>query len=247
MPSRTLPGFSPEEIKSHASTKSCFVTLGDNVYDLTDFLESHPGGGDLILEYAGRDVSEILKDESSHYHSEAAYEVLEDSLVGFVASGKPKNGKAVNGKPASTATKANGTATPIHPRTGMSCEEDLSRETDYAGDYKQNKFLDLSRPLFPQIWFGGFSKAFYLDQVHRPRHYKGGQSAPLFGNFLEPLTKTPWWIIPMLWLPPMAYGVYFASAGFSSSLFQALFWALGVFIWTLIEYLMHRFLFHLDE
>ena len=247
MPGRTLPSFSHDEIRSHSSAKSCFVTLGANVYDLTDFLDSHPGGGDLILEYAGKDVAEILKDETSHFHSEAAYEVLEDSLVGFVASGKRANGTPANGKAASTAVDASGSATFVHPRTGMSCEEDLSKETDYDGDYKKNKFLDLNRPLFPQIWFGGFTKEFYLDQVHRPRHYKGGQSAPLFGNFLEPLTKTPWWIIPTMWLPPMAYGVYLASPGFSSSLIQACFWALGIFIWSLVEYLMHRFLFHLDE
>merc|ERR1712093_854608 len=33
-------------------------------------------------------------------------------------------------------------------------------------------------------WHVGFSKDFYLEQIHRPRHYKGGESAPLFGNFL---------------------------------------------------------------
>jgi 4-hydroxysphinganine ceramide fatty acyl 2-hydroxylase len=98
-----------------------------------------------------------------------------------------------------------------------------------------------------QVWFGGFSKEFYLEQVHRPRHYKGGESAPLFGNFLEPLSKTPWWVVPMVWVPPVVYGMYLASEGFDSKLNQAAFWLLGIAIWTLIEYILHRFLFHLDE
>lgn len=248
MPSRTLPTFTTSEVESHNTAKSCYVTLGKNVYDVSDFLDSHPGGAELILEYAGKDVTDILKDESSHSHSETAYDVLDESLVGFLASGKASNGSAANGKAESTANGdvdyvANGTA---HPRTGMSCEEDLSKETDFDRDYKTHKFLDLSRPLFPQIWFGGFSKEFYLDQVHRPRHYKGGESAPLFGNFLEPLSKTPWWVIPTVWIPPVAYGTYLARQGFSSSAAEAAYWLFGLCLWSLIEYGLHRCLFHLD-
>ncbi len=239
MPGRILPAFTLAEVQSHNSKKSCFVTLGENVYDVTDFIDAHPGGGDLVLEYAGKDIKAILEDEDSHAHSEAAYEVLEDSHVGFLASA---DGTA---KSAAANGAANGTA-PVHPRTGMSCEEDLSKDTDISSDYKTHKFLDLGRPLFPQVWMGGFSKEFYLDQVHRPRHYKGGESAPLFGNFLEPLTKTAWWVIPIVWLPPVSYGLYLASDGFSSPLAMVPFFGAGLLLWTLIEYIMHRFLFHLD-
>lgn len=249
MPGRTLPTFTAAEVASHNSKKSCFVTLGANVYDVTDFVDAHPGGGDLVLEYAGKDIKAILEDEASHTHSEAAYEVLEDSLVGFLASSSSaSNGKskpAANGNSAATNTDNNGDEW-VHPRTGMSREEDLSKDTDIASDYKTHKFLDLGRPLFPQVWMGGFSKDFYLDQVHRPRHYRGGASAPLFGNFLEPLTKTAWWVIPVLWLPPVTYGVYLASEGYANPVKQAAVFGGGVLFWSLLEYLMHRFLFHLD-
>lgn len=250
MPSRNLPNFTRSEVEAHSTEKSCYVTLGSNVYDVTDFVDSHPGGADLLLEYAGKDVTEILKDETSHAHSETAYEVLDDSLIGFLINERPVNGKLSNGGTESRTAKAGGEETEapiVNPRTGMSCEDDLSRETDFTSDYKTHKFLDLSRPLFPQIWYGGFSKKFYLEQVHRPRHYRGGESAPLFGNFLEPLTKTPWWVVPTLWLPCVAYGTYIASEGFESKGKQTALWILGFFIWTLVEYLMHRFLFHLDE
>src|SRR6266536_3122109 len=101
---------------------------------------------------------------------------------------------------------ANGVA--VYASTGMSSEEDLTKETDLVNDYKTHKFLDLNKPLLMQVWFGGFSKEFYLVQVHRPRHYKGGESAPLFGNFLEPLSKTPWWVVPLVWLPLVSYGTW---------------------------------------
>jgi 4-hydroxysphinganine ceramide fatty acyl 2-hydroxylase len=242
MPSQTLPTFTAAEVAKHNSESSCYVVLGQNVYDVTDFLADHPGGPELILEYGGKDIEQILKDDASHRHSDAAYEVLDESLVGFVAPIKGAATAQVTATEADETTEGAGT---IHPRTGMSCAEDLSKDTDYSKDYKKHKFLDLSRPLFPQVWYGGFSKDFYLDQVHRPRHYKGGKSAPLFGNFLEPLTKTPWWVIPTLWWPCVTYGTYLSAQGLGAAPLVGC-WIFGFFLWSLIEYLMHRFLFHLD-
>ncbi|KAH8790064.1 putative RNA-binding protein rsd1 [Hyaloscypha finlandica] len=203
-PSRTLPTFLQAEVAAHNSTKSCYVTMGNRVFDVTDFIDSHPGGGEL--------------DDASHTHSEAAYEVLDDSLVGFMATRKvidtavksthadqivplPPTQEGLDGLKENGATKK----VPVYATTGLSSAEDLSKETDLVDDYKTYKFLDLNKPLLMQVWFGGFNKDFYLEQVHRPRHYKGGESAPLFGNFLEPLSKTPWWVIPVVWLPPVSF------------------------------------------
>jgi 4-hydroxysphinganine ceramide fatty acyl 2-hydroxylase len=240
MPGRVLPTFTPAEVESHNSAKSCFVTIGRNVYDVTDFMEDHPGGGDLILDYAGKDVTEIMKDEISHEHTEAAYEILLDYHVGFLSS--DASGKSQD----SVANVGEGEGA-VYRTTGMSREEDLSVETDYSQDFKTHKFLDLNKPLFPQLWYSTFSKEFYLEQIHRPRHYKGGQSAPLFGNFLEPLSKTAWYVVPIMWLPLVAYGTMIGAGGLSNLSAAAAYWVVGVFLWSLIEYLMHRFLFHVDK
>ncbi|KAI0008405.1 inositolphosphorylceramide-B C-26 hydroxylase [Xylariaceae sp. FL0662B] len=239
MPARTLPTLTQAEVESHNSEKSCYVRIGTNVYDVTDFVDSHPGGPDLILSYAGKDVTAILKDEDSHTHSDSAYEMIDEFHIASLVKEKSE--------PNGDASQINDESTPkVHPRTGMSCEEDLSKETDYDKDYMRHQFLDLNKPLLMQVWRGGFSKRFYLDQVHRPRHYKGGGSAPLFGNFLEPLSLTPWWLIPTIWVPAIAYGTVLASEGFDNKLKLAAVWVLGYFIWTLVEYILHRFLFHLD-
>lgn len=263
MPSRTLPTILRADLKSRNTSKSCYVTIGTKVYDITDFLDSHPGGGELILEYGGKDITDILKDEISHTHSEAAYEILDDSLIGFVAtddiisvSTKSNNPDSIVPLPPTKAgeaeLRANGVtdiedSKPLYASTGMSSAEDLSKETDLAQDYQKFKFLDLEKPLLMQMWFGGFSKDFYLEQIHRPRHYKGGASAPLFGNFLEPLSLTPWWVVPMIWLPPVSYGTYISREGCSSWGEVAVYWLFGLFLWTLVEYVLHRFLFHLDR
>lgn len=250
-PSRTVPTLLQAEVATHNTEKSCYVTMGTRVFDVTDFISSHPGGGDLVLEYGGKDVTAILKDDVSHRHSEAAYEVLEEAFIGFVATEKVVDAAVKSSNPDSASEgmaelKENGSANgrPVY-ETGLSSEEDLSKETDIVTDYQTHKFLDLNKPLFMQMWFGGFSKEFYLEQVHRPRHYKGGESAPIFGNFLEPLSKTPWWLIPIIWLPCVAYGTYLAKGGLSV-FEEAAYWLLGLFLWSLVEYIMHRFLFHLD-
>lgn len=42
----------------HTSPESCWVILYGNVYDVTEFLPSHPGGSKIILQLAGRDATE---------------------------------------------------------------------------------------------------------------------------------------------------------------------------------------------
>jgi 4-hydroxysphinganine ceramide fatty acyl 2-hydroxylase len=232
------------------------------VYDVTAFLDDHPGGGDLIVEHGGKDVTEILKDEVSHSHSEAAYEILDDHFIGFVADEKVMDAAVESNRPDGIIPlppdaegkqelemngHANGSANgqSVFAATGLSSAEDLNRETDFSADYRQHKFLDLEKPLLMQLFNSGFSKEFYLEQVHRPRHYKGGASAPLFGNFLEPLSLTPWWVVPMLWLPPVGYGTYLAAG--QLGLQTAGYWVFGLCFWTIIEYTLHRFLFHIDK
>jgi len=264
MPARTLPTIPLHDVTSKNTKDQCYVTIGTKVYDVTDFLEDHPGGGELILDYAGKDITEIMEDPISHVHTEVAYEMLDEMLVGYVADGrvmevvtnseKPDNivplqnmneeGKKeleANGIDAGEVQKV------VYENTGLSCAEDLNKDTDATTDYTKHKFLDLNRPLLMQVFNGGFSKKFYLEQVHRPRHYKGGASAPLFGNFLEPLSLTPWWVVPTVWLPPVAYGTYLAGCGLGSPVILAAYWFLGLFLWTLVEYGLHRCLFHIDD
>ena len=82
----TLPVISPEDL---SDPRRCLVTLNNRVYDVTQFLPDHPGGADLIQPYLGKDVSTIMTDELSHDHSESAYEILEEFLVGVLSTSKP--------------------------------------------------------------------------------------------------------------------------------------------------------------
>jgi 4-hydroxysphinganine ceramide fatty acyl 2-hydroxylase len=125
-------------------------------------------------------------------HTGSAYKILEECFIRYVTDEDTINEAAVSSYSNSVMPVPEHRADkPVFIATGISSAEDLSRETDPDADYTQYKFLDLNKPLLMQVFNGGFSKEFYLEQVHRPRHYRGRASAPLFGNFLEPLSLTP--------------------------------------------------------
>ncbi|KAJ7110075.1 FMN-dependent dehydrogenase-domain-containing protein [Mycena epipterygia] len=49
--------WSLEQVAEHNSPASCWVIIQNSVYDVTDFLQEHPGGAKIILKYAGRDAT----------------------------------------------------------------------------------------------------------------------------------------------------------------------------------------------
>lgn len=235
MPAKTLPIITKEELKEQSSN-AILVTLDHRkVYDVTTFLDEHPGGGELISEYNGQDITEILKDPLSHLHSSGAYEMMDDTyLIAILATDEEaKKLLTDDNRESFKLTKGDSEA-----------EQSLHVTTDFTLDYERHKFIDLNKPMLFQVLFSDFSKEFYLEQVHKPRHYGKG-SAPIFGNFLEPISKTPWFLVPLIWIPADIYVVSIALRG-SHALTVASLYILGLFIWTLVEYCLHRFLFHIE-
>lgn len=198
------------------------------VYDVTDFLPDHPGGEDLLLEYANTDVTSIMADEDVHSHSESAYSMLDEYLIGRLPTGESES-----------------EAEESYAERERRITAELHKDTDPAKDYRDNHFLDLTKPLLLQVWRANWTREFYIEQIHRPRHYKYG-SAPIFGNFLEPLSKTPWWVVPLVWIPANFFVISIALQGLPVYAFLPLY-VFGLCLWTLVEYLLHRFLFHLDD
>ena len=69
-----------EDVQSHKT--SCWVYRGKKVYDVSTFLPDHPGGDDLILKYAGQSIDQAMKNPEEHEHSDSAYDMLEEYLIG---------------------------------------------------------------------------------------------------------------------------------------------------------------------
>ena len=49
--------FSREEVRRHCTANDLWVVLCGRVFDITPYLEFHPGGAEILLEYAGQDVT----------------------------------------------------------------------------------------------------------------------------------------------------------------------------------------------
>ncbi|XP_004640240.1 cytochrome b5 isoform X2 [Octodon degus] len=70
-----------EEIQKHKDSKSTWVILHHKVYDLTKFLEEHPGGEEVLREQAGGDATENFEDVG---HSTDARELSKTYIIGEV-------------------------------------------------------------------------------------------------------------------------------------------------------------------
>ena len=60
------------EVAEHKDRGSCWVVIHNKVYDVTKFLDEHPGGEEVILDVGGRFGSEPFEDVG---HSEDARQV----------------------------------------------------------------------------------------------------------------------------------------------------------------------------
>jgi len=58
-PATVSQGVPMSEVKKHKSKDSVWVVLHGNVYDLTAFLADHPGGDQVVLEWAGKDATKF--------------------------------------------------------------------------------------------------------------------------------------------------------------------------------------------
>ncbi|KAL4613529.1 cytochrome b5-like, partial [Arapaima gigas] len=68
-----------EEVKQHNTGEDSWLVIHDRVYDISAFLEEHPGGEEVLLEQVGADATESFEDVG---HSTDAREMLEQYLIG---------------------------------------------------------------------------------------------------------------------------------------------------------------------
>uniref|UniRef100_A0A0E0EL78 Cytochrome b5 heme-binding domain-containing protein n=1 Tax=Oryza meridionalis TaxID=40149 RepID=A0A0E0EL78_9ORYZ len=70
--------YTKEEISAHNTRTDCWVIIKDKVYDVTSYVEEHPGG-DAILNNAGGDSTEGF---FGPQHGFRVFEIIEDFCIG---------------------------------------------------------------------------------------------------------------------------------------------------------------------
>ncbi|XP_024117733.1 cytochrome b5 reductase 4 [Oryzias melastigma] len=73
---------SPEELKKHNSRDDCWTCIRGMVYNVTPYMDYHPGGGDELMKAAGLDGTDLF----DQVHRWVNYEsMLKECLVGRMA------------------------------------------------------------------------------------------------------------------------------------------------------------------
>ncbi|GAX27651.1 hypothetical protein FisN_13Hh257 [Fistulifera solaris] len=80
-----LKEYTLEEIAKHNTQEDCWLIIGNasnggpKVYDVTKYLDDHPGGAEVLLDVAGQDADEFFEDIG---HSKEARKELSKYLIG---------------------------------------------------------------------------------------------------------------------------------------------------------------------
>ncbi|CAL0319542.1 unnamed protein product [Lupinus luteus] len=70
-----------EEVSKHNQTKDCWLILSGKVYDVTSFMDDHPGGDEVLLSSTGKDATTDFEDVG---HSDSAKEMMEKYYIGEI-------------------------------------------------------------------------------------------------------------------------------------------------------------------
>ncbi|KDE04486.1 hypothetical protein MVLG_05053 [Microbotryum lychnidis-dioicae p1A1 Lamole] len=75
--------FSAAEVNKHKSAESAWTIVDGGVYDVTEFLEDHPGGKKILLNSCGKDSSDSFwKFHSKKILTKTAAKMLIGSVEG---------------------------------------------------------------------------------------------------------------------------------------------------------------------
>mmetsp|Transcript_14246 Transcript_14246/g.25527 ORF Transcript_14246/g.25527 Transcript_14246/m.25527 type:complete len:119 (+) Transcript_14246:87-443(+) len=86
--------FTLEEISKHKTADDCWIVIAGKVYDVSKYLDEHPGGPEIVLESSGGDATEDFEDTG---HSPDARDTLKQYLIGEADGVIAKKAKATSG------------------------------------------------------------------------------------------------------------------------------------------------------
>ncbi|PJF17427.1 Ceramide very long chain fatty acid hydroxylase [Paramicrosporidium saccamoebae] len=232
------PTYTPEEVSQHATKDDLWVHYAGKVYNVSGFAEDHPGGLEVLLEYAGQDITEAFA--KLHRHSDYAQMLLEDYQIGVL---KDYQGDVLKGG-AAVLVKDYQDNVPLKGYQDSVLVKELPLSATMR-ERRDEEFLDLSKPLMPQVWANTWSKNYYLEQVHIPRYTS---TTPVFfaSPILEFFTKNTWYGVLIFWLPIIFLLTRYAAQSIPT-VAAAHYYVDGLVLWTIYEYFFHRFVFHMDE
>ncbi|KAM4721130.1 fatty acid 2-hydroxylase [Rhinophrynus dorsalis] len=236
---------SASELRDKCSAGTCWVLKGKKVYDVSGFAKLHPGGERLLQDRAGQDIQADLEGPP-HRHSDNALRWLEQYYVGEMEEQHEVGTEEQHWR--ERANQYNSSNVHKNSTPGVHFKP-FCPETD---------LVDWDKPL---LWQVGHLREKYDEWVHQPVD----RPIRLFhSDFVEACSKTAWYIVLFVWAPVVLYLSWYCLnelaqgntrlfSSFTSEYsvpvhvlwFFPLFLA-GIMVWTLMEYGIHRYVFHMN-
>ncbi|XP_050235976.1 cytochrome b5 [Mercurialis annua] len=75
--------YSMPEVSQHSTKNDCWIVIDGKVYDVSSYLDEHPGGDDVVLATTGKDATDDFEDAG---HSDDAKNLMESFCIGELDS-----------------------------------------------------------------------------------------------------------------------------------------------------------------
>lgn len=77
--------YTVEEVGKHNKKDDCWIIIDNNIYDITEFANIHPGGKQLLYSVGGQDATEYFYEL---HREEILLEVGDEYVIGTLVSSK---------------------------------------------------------------------------------------------------------------------------------------------------------------
>ena len=124
--------YTREEVAEHCTASDCWLVIGEDVLDVSAFLDSHPGGREVLVSQAGKDATKVFE---LIQHSDFGRKEAKKFVVGRLAEGAAGTMNDQSLRPNPTAAASNSlplVSTRVIPVPGLN-EVDTASASAGAG------------------------------------------------------------------------------------------------------------------
>lgn len=209
-----MPQFTAEDIENARQNDRTLLVKEGKVFDISNFINIHPGGKDIVMKWHGKDVSRIME-KGTHKHSENAYRWLEQHYVGDLVEKKDESADKEIVKEPDLVNWSEPVLWQVG-HLGAKYHDWVDSPVDrplrlFKSDFVEY-FSSTNWYVIPMFWLPVIAMIL-LTTYHSYNEIVFFQSLPLISFSCSKLVMVPCFI-------------------------------LGIFAWTFLEYALHRWLFH---
>lgn len=77
--------FTTDEVPQHSKASDCWLIIDGKVYEVTKYIQDHPGGASAIIDYCGQEATQAFATQGGGgSHSNQARSILGDYEIGLL-------------------------------------------------------------------------------------------------------------------------------------------------------------------